>query len=100
MKAITELLTPVIEDIRKELGNHNIGNFHLEIRSEGRTETGGFLLTYRLSECNYTPHVEGNDLSYVVTEFVRRNGWQKLNEPIMITSEEHFNENISDEVPF
>jgi len=64
--------------LRDKLARNNIGRFHLTVTATGDTNGGGTLLEFQLGQYNYgADTVKGADLSTVLTEFLRRFGWQQ-----------------------
>lgn len=74
--------------VRDRLGKANVGRFDLTIRAEGRTLTDAdsVKIEYNVS-AGYDCSVRGNKLESVVTEVLRRKGWDESNSPLAITDE-------------
>lgn len=73
---------------RERLAKADIGYFDLTIRAEGRTQTDtdSVKIEYRIS-AGYDCSVKGNKLESVVTEVLRRKGWDDANAPLALTYE-------------
>lgn len=78
--------------VRSRLAEANIGGFHFEITSSGRTMTdkSEVKIVYQLNDRDYSygSTVEGNSLEAVVDEVLRRNGWQKAHAPLALPGAE------------
>jgi len=86
-------LERVVNNVRRELAEANLGNMRLDIEVSGRTEAGDVLITYRLGD-RYDRNIpSGGDLEAVVAEHLRRSGWIKKNAPVLLSSPNSFAEN-------
>lgn len=80
-----------VNAIREALGKANVGQFHFTIEAEGRTETGScsILIEYTVTDGRYGGNrVKGNSVRAVVTEMLRRHGWNEAHAPLMLTADE------------
>lgn len=92
VKRVREGLKPAAE-----AGIVSSNEFTITVKATGRILDGEIKLIYGLS-CDYYNGnlVEGNSLSEVLQEVLRRKGWQKVNEPISIS----FDKVKEIEIPF
>lgn len=80
-------LISAIDEIRARLGAANIGNFDFSIEATGRTlGTNETKIEYKLGY--YSEQVKGGKLEPVITEFLRRKGWQEVNDAVALPAPE------------
>lgn len=92
VKRIREGLKPAAE-----AGIISSNEFTMTVKATGRVLDGEVKLIYSLSTNYYNSEaVEGNSLSEVVAEVLRRKGWQKVNKPLSIS----FDKAKEEEIPF
>lgn len=64
----------------------NLNSFGIQINATGRIGSGDIKITYRVAMDEYgSKPVEGNDLWLALKEFMRRQGWDNKNQPLMIS---------------
>lgn len=89
--------------LQSELRGANIGgSFVFELQAHGRCQdTGNVRVEFALAKdyVGDSSTVKGNDLEPVLDEFLRRYGWAKANQPLMLTHESA-PKNDDDEIPF
>ena len=74
-------LQTVATDVRARLARANIRRIELEISIDGRVD-GDVLLNYSLGE--YGAAVKGRNLDELVTEYLRRKGWDERHQPLCL----------------
>ena len=74
-------LQTVAADIRSRLGKANQRRIELTIELEGRVD-GDLMLTYKIGE--YGHQVSGRNLDELVTEYLRRKGWDERHQPLCL----------------
>jgi hypothetical protein len=80
-----EQVLAAVAELRRRLAPHEAENrFHLEILCTGRVRGGLIEITYKLSRGSYEPQTKGNLLEPVITEFIRREGWDSVHAPLML----------------
>lgn len=84
--AIHNLYTEVVRQIRKRLGDANVGYFQFSIEASGRTQTGedSIGIIYELSGEYGDGRVTGDSPDAVVEEYLRRKGWKDRHEPLRL----------------
>ena len=87
-KSLHTEVVNAIHYIRGRLGEKNIGYFEFNIKVEGRTEScrDNVKIEYHLNH-NYDCRVKGDKLEAVVTELLRRKGWDDTHAPLAISDE-------------
>lgn len=75
-----QYLVAASDCIREQLAAADIGYMDLTINVKGRTESD-LQIAYRVS-ANWDTHAEGGTLEAVLTECLRRKGWERRNAPL------------------
>lgn len=77
-----------VAKLRAELATYEgIGTFRLDIECAGRVLDGDVKISFKLGESyDSSQMVEGNDVSKVAEEFIRRHNWKKRNAPLLLTA--------------
>ena len=92
---IEEIFKQAAIDVRDRLSNvDSLHTFSLRLEADGHIHQGDINITIKLSSGVYSTGVEGNRLEPVVTEYMRRNGWDNANAPLCLS----YNETICDTV--
>lgn len=74
-----------IKKVREQLKRvDGLNSFIFTVRSEGRVLDGDIKLAFKISKEYGSDEVEGARLSPVLDEFMRRQGWKKVNAPLSI----------------
>lgn len=60
----------------------SVSSFSFAVNASGRVRDGEIELTFGVG--NYSPHVIANSVDGALQEYMRREGWQKRNNPICI----------------
>ena len=84
-----------VEKVRNELGNADVGGFHLTIKASGRTMTdrAEVKIVYTLGDSQWGSNtVEGDTLPNVLTEMLRRHGWNEAHAPLSLPAPVDANE--------
>jgi hypothetical protein len=80
-----ESLIDAVAEVRRRLAEADISSVCLDIEVRGRALSGNLELVYKLSLDSYgSSVVRGFDLEAVISEFLRRQGWQDNNQPLML----------------
>lgn len=86
-------------DLRKRLAAANIGgSFTLNISIDGRIQDGEVRCEYRLCK-NYGTDTKGHSLDPVITEFLRRQGWEETNAPLALPAPQDMYKTAEDSDP-
>ncbi len=71
--------------LRQELNDAEIGSsFNMSIDVSGRVAGGDVIVKYSVSGLYGSKVTEGSRLAPVLSEFMRRNGWEKRNAPLAL----------------
>lgn len=78
----------VVKGIRTILAADDNGPnyFEFTIKATGRVRDGEVEIKFSLGENGYTNNVSGDKVEAVVTEYLRRIGWQKAHEYLALTA--------------
>ncbi len=99
---ILSTVAAVKEEISKI---EDVPEFLLKIVASGRID-GDVKIEFTLSESSYAPDVTGGDLAAVVTEFLRRHGWNQRHAPLCLPNVDPVDESFvapakqDEEIPF
>lgn len=78
-------LTEAVTALRQRLADADIGsNFRLDIEVSGRIQGGEVKVAYVLGDSYSSTNARGARLGPVVTEFLRRHGWNEANTPLAL----------------
>jgi len=92
---IEEIFKQTAIGVRDQLADmDSLYSFNLRLEADGHVHQGDINITIKLSSGTYSTGVEGNRLEPVVTEYMRRNGWDDANAPLCLS----YNETIPDTV--
>ena len=81
----------VITDLRQELIDKEIGgHLRLDIEVEGRINDGDMKVTYTLGGTYSGDNPKGARLAPVVSEYLRRKGWNEANAPMALMAPGEF----------
>jgi hypothetical protein len=82
-------IVEAVQCIRGRLGKANISSFVFSVGASGQTDTGenNVLITYNLDGTYEDRNVEGESISAVVDELVRRRDWKRQHRPLKLTHE-------------
>jgi len=82
-KQLHNVFIAATHEVRRRLAAADLGGFTLQLKASGRTMTDQdeIKLEYILCAPQYGPDVRGNDLERVITEVIRRSGWDETNAP-------------------
>lgn len=85
-KSLDNEVRVAVHYIRERLGQANIGNFEFRICAEGRTSTdvNNVKIEYVVT-AGWDVTVKGAKVEAVVTEVLRRKGWDEANAPLSLT---------------
>lgn len=67
--------------------DENLSYFTIRIEAKGRID-GDVKITFAVGDSEYSTDVSGNNLEPCIEELLRRRGWQKRNDPLMLTTTE------------
>lgn len=76
-----------VSHIREMLGNADVGGFHFTIKASGRTMTdrSEVQIVYKLGDSEWGANsVEGDTLENVLSEMLRRHGWNEAHKPLTL----------------
>jgi len=84
--ALDAVFREAVREVREACGGANVSDFSFTVRAFGRSETDEdtVQIEYRLSGRYGDNDVKGNCLDVVLLEFLRRNGWNNANAPLML----------------
>jgi len=86
---IEEIFKQTAIDVRDRLSAvDSLYSFNLRLEADGHIHQGDINITIKLSSGLYSTGVEGNRLEPVVTEYMRRNGWDATNAPLCLSYDE------------
>jgi hypothetical protein len=92
---IEEIFKQAAIGVRDQLADmDSLYSFNLRLEADGHVHQGDLNITIRLGSNSYSTGVEVNRLEPVVTEYMRRNGWDDANAPLCLS----YNETICDTV--
>lgn len=77
----------VVRALNKLKQDESLSEFKISIKATGRVD-GDAKINFAVSDCTYSSGVEGNNLDDCIEELLRRRGWTKRHEPLMLTSNE------------
>ena len=79
-----------VRQVRAALAAANLpADFNFRVEASGRVTDGEVKLAFRLGPDGYSSGaVEGNSIEPVVSEYLRRHGWKKVNAPLAISFQE------------
>jgi len=93
---IEEIFKQAAIDVRNQLSNvDGLYTFNLRLEADGHVHQGDINITIKLGSGTYSIGVEGNRLEPVVTEYMRRNGWDKANAPLCLSYDETIPDTVS-----
>ena len=84
-------IAEAIADVQQELVDKEIGgSFRIDIEVSGRINDGEVLVEYRVGDCYGSNNPKGARLAPVVSEYLRRRGWNKANAPMALMAPGEF----------
>jgi hypothetical protein len=79
------VLAEAVAQVRQELSDAEIASrFRLDIEASGRLSCGDILVSYKVGESYGSSNAEGGRLDTVLSEYMRRSGWNKRNAPLAL----------------
>lgn len=86
-------------NLRKRLADADLGGtFTLNIVVSGRIQDGEVKCEYKLCR-NYGPDTKGHSLDPVITELLRREGWEERNAPLTLPAPSEMYKEAKDDLP-
>lgn len=81
-KSFEDKVTETVKAIREliAMDDKAPAYFHFSVIAEGRVRDGEVHIQFKLGETDYTNVVKGDDVHAVLTEYLRRIGWQKAHQ--------------------
>lgn len=70
--------------VRSKLQPHDLSHFHFEIEASGRVQDGEVKVVFSIGE--YAGTVRANSVDGAVTEYMRRHGWEQINDGLCLPS--------------
>ena len=93
---IEEIFKQAAIGVRDQLSSvDGLHSFNLRLEADGHVHHGDINITIKLSSGVYSTGVEGNRLEPVVTEYMRRNGWDVANAPLCLSYDETIPDTVS-----
>lgn len=83
--ALERLFIEVAQQVRETLGDQNVGSFTLTAKAEGRCGSGDMKVEFFVSDSEYSSgSVKSFSIQPALEETLRRNGWEKVNQPLCL----------------
>ncbi len=82
---MTSFERAVLEEVarvRSALQPHDLSHFCFIIEAEGRVQDGDVKVVFKLGE--YSGSVRANSVDAMVKEYLRRNGWEQVNDGLCL----------------
>lgn len=88
MKTFEEEVIELVNSIRGliALDDDAPNYFSFSVVAEGRVRDGEVQIRFKLGESDYQKIVTGDDVQAVVTEYLRRIGWQKAHDYLALAA--------------
>lgn len=87
-QSFEDIVTAKVKEIREYLASRDDGeilnHFVFRIEASGRVHDGHVKIEFSMADYDY-PSVRGNNVKMVLSEYVRRHGWNHENAPLMIS---------------
>lgn len=82
-EAFHSQMKAIARDVRGSLQQvESISSFNFSVKVSGRVHDSEFKITYQVGEYD---NVKGKDLFTTLREYMRRHGWDEINDPPMIS---------------